>query len=107
MRFRHPNKAALQQWLDGESTDSAVDLHVGTCQRCASTLEGLGSEADSSIGDALAEVLAPPADLSERLEQAVTAKLSSRQFIDVVADLFGAGLETSRLLLIEEPDDND
>ncbi|MDH3679269.1 MAG: hypothetical protein OEV40_04885 [Acidimicrobiia bacterium] len=106
MRLRHPNRDTLVRWLNGES-DANLDLHVDTCQRCASNLEALESDAESDIGDALAEALAPPDDLTARLTEGVAAKLSSRQVMDVVADLFGAGLETTRLLLIEEPDDND
>lgn len=105
MRFRHPNRATLQRWLEGE-TETAVDLHIGTCQRCANQLESLEPTTPAAIGDALAEALAPPEGLTDRLEAAVAARLSARQVIDVVADLFGAGFETTRLLLIEEPDDN-
>lgn len=106
MKLRHPNRDTLQQWLNGDG-DSATDLHVGTCQRCASKLEELEPDSESDIGQALAAALAPPEDLTDRLEEGVNARLSSRQVMNVVADLFGAGLETSRLLLIEEENDND
>jgi anti-sigma factor RsiW len=109
MKLRHPSKTILRDWLTGDieaaSTDQ-VERHLNVCSRCAATLEALEPAPETRIGDALAIVLAPPADLAQRLEQGVAAKLSSRQMMEVVADLFGAGLETTRLLLIEEPDDN-
>jgi hypothetical protein len=54
----------------------------------------------------LAVALASPPDLTQRLERAVAAKLSSRQIMEVMADLFGAGVETTRLLLMEDVDDD-
>ena len=105
MSILHPSKTSLRDWLAGE-LDVKVDTHVETCQRCATVLEELDATDDVGIGDALAEALAPDQGLTERLEQGLTARLSSRQVLDVVADLFGAGIETSRLLLIEDTDDN-
>jgi len=106
MRFRHPTDDALMHWLADEGEpDEKVDAHLDSCDRCAEVVEGLAS-GDKAIGDALALVLAPPPDLTDRLEQKVAASLSSRQIIDVVADLFGAGFETSRLLLSEENNDD-
>jgi anti-sigma factor RsiW len=109
MKLRHPSRSVLQDWLTGEieaTSTAGVERHLDVCARCAATLEALEPQPESRIGDALAIVLAPPADLAQRLEQGVAAKLSSRQMMEVVADLFGAGLETTRLLLIEDPDDN-
>lgn len=106
MRTRHPDQTTLQNWLNGEG-DADVDLHIGTCRRCASNLEELESVDEAAISEALAEILAPPVDLTDRLEQGVAAKLSSRQIMNVIADLFGAGFETTRLLLTEDQDDND
>jgi cytochrome P450 len=106
MMLRHPNDDVLKQWLDGEG-DQDLDEHVTTCQRCATNLENMEPPSEDAIGEALAELLAPPGDLTERLEQAVAAKLSSQQIVNVIADLFGAGFETSRLLLTGDEDDND
>ena len=105
MMLRHPNDELLQQWLDGEGGDD-LDQHVTTCQRCATNLEKMETADDDAIGEALAELLAPPGDLTDRLQQGVTAKLSSNQIVNVVADLFGAGFETTRLLLSGDDDDN-
>ncbi len=125
-RFLHPNKRALRQWLEDEAStpdeiqaNNKVDQHIATCERCASSIEALSAElpskgeataevagdASPTIQQALGTVLASPADLSERLERKVTARLDSRIMFDVVSDLFGAGVETSRLLLMEENDE--
>lgn len=110
MKLRHPSKAVLRDWLTGEiepDTTVTVERHLDTCARCAATLEALEPAPETPLGSALAIVLAPPSDLAQRLEEGVTARLSSRQMMEVVADLFGAGLETTRLLLIEGDDDDD
>ena len=106
MSLRHPETVALDHWLSG-ATDDQIEKHVDSCQRCAAVLEELDTSTLVEIGDALAQALAPPPDLTERLITGVNAKLSSRQVIDVVADLFGAGMETIRLLLTGDIDDND
>lgn len=105
----HPSRRALQAWLQGDSDDAKLDAHVAVCQRCAATLERLADEdaeggADDLAG-ALAVVLAPPADLPTRLEERVTQRLDSRVMFGVLSDLFAAGVETSRLLILEEPVD--
>lgn len=105
MMLRHPSRTVLREWLAGVS-EPQIDRHVDTCERCAATLEALEPAPEAPIGDALAIVLAPPEDLAQRLEEGVAAKLSSRQMMEVVADLFGAGLETTRLLMIGDPDDD-
>ncbi len=104
MFFRHPSKRALREWLDS-ADNSSVDAHLETCQRCATVLEELDTDGGLSIGDALAAVYTPPADLSDRLERRVAARLDSRVVLDVVSDLFGAGIETSKLLLTEDSPD--
>lgn len=105
MLFRHPNRRALRDWLEG-SDDPKIDGHVASCQRCATTLEELDDAGPLGLSDALAAVYTPPADLSERLERRVAARLDSRVVFGVVSDLFGAGIETSRLLFTEElPDE--
>jgi hypothetical protein len=130
--FRHPSRRALREWLDRDpSIDerSAIDDHLDTCRRCTTILErmveddggdttgsSLSLAADESerptgqtagtapsIGDALAQLYAPPVDLAERLERRVVARLDSRVVIDVVTDLFGAGVEASKLLFVEDP----
>ncbi len=101
---RHPSKKVLRAWLDLEDLPD-VDEHVLTCERCSDDLEALaGAEADSSIRRALEEVLAPPTGLAERIEQGVVRRLDSRRVFGYVADLFGAGLETS-VLLFDQPED--
>ncbi len=100
----HPGKRALQQWLAGEA-DGRIDGHVGTCDRCANLLEELARPSDPALTDVLAIAFAPPEDLSGRLHEQVAARLGSRVVLDVMTDLFIAGLETSRLLIMEEFDE--
>lgn len=100
----HPGKRALQQWLAGES-DGRIDTHVGTCRRCANVLEDLARPSDPALTDVLALAFAPPDDLSGRLHERVAARLDSRVVLDVMTDLFAAGLETSRLLITEDFDE--
>ena len=102
-RFRHPSRRDLQAWLDGSLP--SLDDHVTTCNRCAATLEELDAPAEAPLGAILAEIYQAPVDLSERLTTRVADRLDSRVMFDVITDLFGAGLETSKLLLTEEPPD--
>jgi hypothetical protein len=106
MFFRHPSRKALREWLEGtEPVNAKVDAHIANCSTCAAEIETLDLTEDLSIGDALAAIYQAPADLSDRLERRVVARLDSRVVLDVVTDLFGAGIETSRLLLTEDPTD--
>ncbi len=73
--LRHPSKKALRAWLAG-SDDEAVNAHLLSCERCATTLENLDEPiTDGAISSALNMVLAPPTDLSQRLEQRVAERL--------------------------------
>lgn len=106
---RHPSKRALREWLEGD-IDEQVDLHVSTCERCSNDLEALATATtDSSLRDALLTVLDPPPDLIPRVEAGVVARLESREVLGYFADVFGAGWETTRLLITDEPptDDNE
>jgi hypothetical protein len=108
---RHPSKRALRAWLGGELGDDAdirVDQHVSTCDRCSNDLEALATaETDSRLRDALLMVLDPPEDLVPRVEAGVAARLESRKMLGYVADVFGAGWETTRLLLTDENEADD
>lgn len=107
---RHPSSDALRRWLLGTGVDDErVSDHVANCARCAGKLEQLDIEADASlerdddrVSSALLSLLAPAEGLSERVEVSVVGRLGSRQYLGVLGDLFGAGVETSRLLLTEE-----
>lgn len=105
---RHPSRDALLAWLAGEDDHhSDLDNHLATCNRCATTLEELESPSGNGnhVVAALAAVYRAPIDLSERLERRVVDRLDSQVILDVMTELFGAGLETGRLLLTEEAPD--
>ncbi len=104
--IRHPSKRTLRHWLEGGDTAPDIDTHLATCERCASHLEGISeAHSDGSIAASLFHVLSPPTDLTTTIETRVAAKLDSRQVLGYMADLFGAGFETSRLFLIDDPTD--
>ncbi len=102
-RFRHPSAKVLRAWLDGARPD--LDDLLSTCHRCATALEELDAPPTFPLAAALAHIYESPTDLSERLERRVADRLDSQVMFDVVSDLFGAGMETSVLLLTEEPPD--
>ncbi|MEM8922809.1 MAG: hypothetical protein AAGD35_04845 [Actinomycetota bacterium] len=108
MRLRHPDPETLRHWLAGQ-INGDVDRHVGTCQRCAALMEEFDDDSgpDEALKAALSHVLSPPEDLTQRLIDGVNDRISSRQIMSLVADVFAAGLETSRMLLVEEPDDTE
>lgn len=99
---RHPSKRALREWLAGE-VDEQVDAHVSTCDRCSNDLEALATaETDTSLRDALLTALDPGPDLTPRIEAGVAARLESREVLGYFADVFGAGWETTRLLMTDD-----
>lgn len=109
MRFRHPSKERLRAWLTGAGADDQqLEDHIDGCERCASVIEAI---ADSSVSEplvlALAQVLAAPRDLPVRLEQRVAQRLSGRELVGLMAEMFGAGVETSRMLIVDPPTDSD
>ncbi|MEZ5229087.1 MAG: hypothetical protein R2710_21190 [Acidimicrobiales bacterium] len=104
---RHPSTEQLRRWLHDDTPVDGPDLtaHIDNCHRCAAKLEHLAIGDDlerSDLGSILSSVLAPNAGLSDRVEGKVIDRLGSRQMLSVLGDLFGAGLETSKLLLTEE-----
>ena len=106
-RFRrHPSKRALREWLAGD-IDPGVDAHVSTCDRCSNDLEALATaDLDSSLRNALLEALDPTPDLAVRVEAGVVARLEAREVLGYFADVFGAGWDTTRLLVTDEPADD-
>ena len=105
MSRRHPPRRRLEQWLEGTDTDSSLDEHVTSCERCAAEIEELAA-ADDPIQSALQRVLAPPADLQLRVEAGIEARLQNRADLGLLADLMGVGLRTARLLF-DSTDDHD
>ncbi len=100
---RHPSKRVLRDWLLGKGP-AGLQAHLDECEKCAEALEHLEKdEGLSGLAETLAVVLAPPPDLTERLELGVSARLDSRLLAGIVFDLFQAGFETSRILLSDDP----
>jgi hypothetical protein len=108
VRFGHPSRDRLKRWLNAaEGDDPKLDAHLETCGRCAAVIEALAEDGGgATISQALLDVLSGPPGLSTRLEQQVVARLGSREWLGLMAELFGAGVETGRML-IEEPPSRD
>jgi hypothetical protein len=100
---RHPSRQALAIWLGGGAPD--LDEHLATCTRCASSIEELESTEQPLLAVALAELFEAPEGLSERLERRVTERMEDNVFFEVASELFGAGVETARLLALDESAD--
>lgn len=99
---RHPTKRLLLEWLNGAEGSERLDPHLDTCEICAAKLMDLESvESGPWLKEALGEVLAPPEDLTDRLEDGVKTRLASRVVFGVLADFYATGWETSKMLLIE------
>ncbi|MGI9610888.1 MAG: hypothetical protein ACR2NL_11415 [Acidimicrobiia bacterium] len=105
MRFRHPSKEQLREWLtDAHADDPKLEEHIDGCDRCSSVIEALGeSTASEPLVLALTQVLAAPSDLPDRLEAQVTQRLSGRELVGLMAEMFGAGVETGRMLIVDPP----
>ena len=106
--FWHPSNERLRTWLlTGEP--NGVGVHVEQCERCAARLEQLDESEPvllpddrSSLRQTLDALLAPPADLSDRVVHGVTARSGVDPELALLAGLFTIGVETARLMI--EPD---
>ncbi len=105
MKFRHPSKEQLRDWLfSADGDDPKLEEHIDDCSRCSAVIIALGeAEGEDSVAAALSQVLAAPPDLPVRLEAQVSQRISGREFLGLMAELFGAGVETSRLLIVDPP----
>ncbi len=101
-KFFHPSTSKLTAWLEG-SSDEKLDAHVADCEHCATTIERISEDAESSdLSAALTTVLNPAEDVTYRVEEAVQAKIESREVLELVSGLFVSGVETSKILVSED-----
>ncbi len=98
---RHPSKKALRRWFEGEE-NAAIDKHLLTCKRCAAIIESFAEEEEFVLPLAMSEAFDPPIDLAERLEKDVAVRLQSKYIFTAATDLFGAAIETTKILTSEE-----
>ncbi len=104
MIIGHPSRRQLRAWLTGESSDR-LDEHLADCERCAAVIENMEEpRTDGLIAETLHKILEPPGDLTDRIEVRVAERLDSRQVVGYMAEMFGAGIETSKLLFTDESD---
>lgn len=117
-RWLHPRRALLERWLDDRLAPSAaarVGSHVEGCDRCSQLLidradAGDAAPAQPALGAALRAVLGPPEGYTERAVATVDRRRSEPSMLAVLADLYGAGVETIRLIASdagEEPADGE
>lgn len=104
MKLFHPTQRFLLRWADGARVP-LTDRHVGRCPRCSARLEAM-TTLDSPMLDVLHEVLKPPPDLLPRLREGLQARMLDHETATLMGELFGAGLETTRLMLKEDDHDD-
>lgn len=99
-RLRHPSKKRLAAWLS--AGDATLEAHIATCERCASRLEDI-SEPSQPLGEALSAMLAPPEDLYPRLRIGIAAKMSTREDLQLLAELMGLPFQAAKTLAVHDP----
>lgn len=97
----HPRDAKLRRWLDAEDPAKRVDAHVSKCERCSDRLLELGHAAPT-LGEFLSAMLAPDPGLADRLEGSIAAAVGTRSLLAWALDLYGAGVDTVRMLVEED-----
>ncbi len=94
---RHPNRRQLARWLDGDATE--LDEHIGSCAKCAETLDALAEAETKDLRPALMSLLTPPTDLEERVSRRLAARLQSRADVELFGALLGIPIETGRVVM--------
>ena len=108
MSLLHPSRRRIRAWFESGETDEGLEEHLDHCVRCADFLEGVAeggstSEEVDSFEPVLAQLLAAPDDLGQRMEDRISAAFQARQDLTLFAQMFGIAPQTTRLLL-EPPD---
>lgn len=94
---RHPSTGALRDWLEGVTTE--LDAHIAECSRCATKIEMMqATEPTPSFREMLIESLAVPADLPERLQGGISARIRARNDWLLVSELFALPFDTVRAM---------
>jgi hypothetical protein len=93
----HPSRRFLLRWADGARA-RWTDHHLGRCDVCSARLDAM-TTLDSPMLDVLREILKPPPDFLGRLRTGLQAKMLEHETATLMGELFGAGIETTRLLL--------
>jgi hypothetical protein len=97
----HPRAASLAAWLEAPEPKRRIDDHVARCERCADRLVSLSDPAPD-LAEALSAHLAPVPGLTARIEGSIASAVGTRSLLAWALDLYGAGVETVRLLVEEE-----
>ena len=92
----HPSMRKLHHWI--EEGDESVESHLLTCSHCAGRLESILNETETDIGRALAELLAVPDELPDRLRANIETRLNNRHDLMLLGELFGVPFRTARIM---------
>ena len=98
--FAHPTPSRLLRWLD--DNPSKLEKYLGKHPEAEPELEQL-SPLPAPASRALANALAAPIDLAERLRARMAIQESPTDPAAVARDLIGLGWRTATLLFGEEP----
>ena len=96
----HPTSRRLLRWAEAEKP-ARVERHIQRCDRCASKLETLTQLAPSGVS-LLRAALTPASGVEDRVLEGVQSDLAEHETLSVLADLFGIGWASARLLLDED-----
>lgn len=95
-RHLHPSRSKLASWIEGAQPH--LDAHVEECLRCASKIEEIDSGSESSLGLALAQILAPPRNLSTQLTSQIEHKIESRSDLGLLGEMLGVPYQTVKVV---------
>jgi len=98
-RIGHPSARRLLRWI--ESEDDAIEKHLQTCDHCADRLESLVEDSDPVLQMVLAQVLAAPEQIPQRIQSAIDERMNSRRDLMLLGELFGLPLRTVRVMATE------
>lgn len=95
-RFGHPSMRKLSLWL--ETGEGDVGKHLEGCTHCADRLESLADESDHVLRSMLAQVLAAPEQIPERLQSAINERMDGRRDLMLLGELFTLPIRTAKIM---------
>ncbi len=101
MKVLHPSRRRIRSWFESGDVDDGLTSHLDNCERCSEEIERIAGE-ETSVEPALAQLLAAPPDLGERMEARIATSIQQRQDLQLLVEMFALGGRTARLLL--DPD---
>lgn len=90
----------LSRWL--ETGEGDIGKHLDGCGQCADRLESLVDESDHALRSMLAQVLAAPEQIPERLQSAINERMDSRRDLMLLGELLSLPIRTARIMAVNE-----